>query len=973
MRRLFLYLLLLIPLVVIGGQVEEILRSVEPGDPSQKPLKLAIIWHHHQPLYKTPVEKDFFMPWVRAHGVNDYPFMADLVDRYLKEGKVTFNIVPSLILQIKDYLSGAIDEYMRLSYKPESELTDDEKRFIVDHFFDINPQFVNKYQRYRELMELKTSGKAFSDQDLLDLKVYWNLAWINIEYIEADPELRKLVQKGKNFTREDLEVVLKKHKELLSSILEKYGKLAKEGKIELITSAKYHPILPLLIDRGWIDDVRAQIEEGIRISRETFGVRPVGFWPPEEAVSHELVPILSELGVKWIVTDKSILQKSGVDTSDYRNLMMPYKVEASTGSVAVFFRDTDLSDRISFKYSQMDSIDAVKDFLNRLHELQKLNNSGDLILTVALDGENAWEHYPNNGNDFRKLLYEALSSDPFVELTTPGEYLERYGVRKKLPTLAKGSWAGGNLDTWIGEKEENEAWERLEKARSILMARRSQMDDESRRKALETLYAAEGSDWFWWYGDDQDAGNNEVLFDRQFKRMLIAIYELSGVPKEEIPPYLFVSNKKPAQPSYGSLKKVEYTLDGTLSTSEKKTSYYDDSFDGNRIKRVWVGRGDTGVYVAVELDTHADLLLGSDLRVELYMDSPHADIVNASTKYSDPESPTDLGFAPSHRLSVSLKTWKNRQRVSSYIAGSGEKWILTTSGAKASLDKVVEFEIPFDFLGIKTGEEFNLAVVAVEEKRDVDLCPDAGPVRVKIPRAVSGKVVAEFTDPEGDEYGPGSYTYPKDPAFEPFKGLFDVLKVRVLENEEAFVFQFWFGEMTNPWNAPKGFSHQLINIYLDTKPGGRTDTYHEGARVMFDPAHPWDYFVKAAGWPSYGQFFATSEGEEIPDAVIVEADPGEKLINVIVLKKHLQLTGEEFYSYFLIGSQDGYGPDNFRPVTREAGQWTLGGYPEDAGDYGTYVVDVVLPEGLDQRAVLSSYDVSRKRFPTVYPLKIPLK
>ncbi|MCD6252789.1 MAG: glycoside hydrolase family 57 [Thermotogae bacterium] len=975
MKRVLLLVLLSLSLSLplFAGQVDEILSLVEPGDPSLEPLKLAIIWHHHQPLYKTPLERNFFMPWVRAHGVNDYPYMADLVEKYLTRGKVTFNIVPSLILQIQDYLSGATDEYMRLSHKPEAVLTEQERRFILNHFFDINPQFVNKYPRYRELMEMKVSGREFSNQDLLDLKVYWNLAWINIEYIEADPALKALVKKAKNYTCQDLELVLQKHKEFLATVLGKYKKLAEEGKIELITSAKYHPILPLLIDKGWVEDAKGQISAGLEIARRTFGLQPVGFWPPEEAVSRELIPLLSELGMEWIVTDKVILQMSGVDTSDYTNVMIPYKAENNGKSVVVFFRDTDLSDRISFKYSQMSAEEAVKDFLSRVHELQRLNRSGDLILTVALDGENAWEHYPNNGNDFRKLFYEALSADPYVELTTPKEYIDRYGVKKTLATLAKGSWAGGSLDTWIGEKEENEAWNRLEKARQVVMEKLPQMDDRTKEKAIDSLYAAEGSDWFWWYGDDQDAGNNEILFDRQFKKLLIALYELAGISKNAVPSYLLVSNKKPVQPSSGSLKKVDYMLDGKLSIAESGAALYDDTHDGNRINRVWVGRGDTGAYVAVELDSPAKSLLGEDVRVELYLDSPHADIVNALTKYSDLKNPTDLGFAPSYRLSVSFKTWKTRRRVSAYRAGPGEKWILSTSGAKAAVGEIVEFEIPFDFIGIKTGEEFNVVVVVAEKKKDTDTCPNTGPVRVKIPKAVSGDVLAEFVDPEGDEYGPGTYTYPKDPAFEPFKGLFDVLKARVLENEEALVFQFWFGEMTNPWNAPKGFSHQIVNIYLDTKNGGRTDTYHKGARVQFDPKHPWDYFVKAAGWPSYGQLFATSEGEEIPGAIMVEADPGGRLINVIVLRKYLQIIGDEIYAYLLFGSQDGYGPDNFRPVTREAGQWTLGGYPEDAGDYGTYVVDVILPEGIDQREALSSYDAEKQQFPTVYPVKIRLK
>ncbi|MCD6105231.1 MAG: glycoside hydrolase family 13, partial [Thermosipho sp. (in: Bacteria)] len=145
-------------------------------------------------------------------------------------------------------------------------------------------------------------------------------------------------------------------------------------------------------------------------------------------------------------------------------------------------------------------------------------------------------------------------------------------------------------------------------------------------------------------------------------------------------------------------------------------------------------------------------------------------------------------------------------------------------------------------------------------------------------------------------------------------------------------------------------------------------TYNEGARVQFDEKHPWDYFIKVAGWPSYGQFFATNDGKEINDAVRVEADTGEKTINVIVYKKYLEVS-DEIYAYILVGSQDGYGPDNFRPVTPEPGQWTLGGYPKDSRDMAPYVVDIIVPEGYDQKAILSSY-VPDSKYATVLPVKI---
>ena len=255
----------------------------------------------------------------------------------------------------------------------------------------------------------------------------------------------------------------------------------------------------------------------------------------------------------------------------------------------------------------------------------------------------------------------------------------------------------------------------------------------------------------------------------------------------------------------------------------------------------------------------------------------------------------------------------------------------------------------------------------------MDYAPNSGPVRITLPKEIKAKILKIFKDPIGDEDGPGGYTYPKDQSFKPYKGLWDVTQVKVMESKDAYIFEFKFVEMTNPWNAPKGFSHQLINIYLDTKDGGSTQTYAEGARIQFSEKHPWDYFIRAAGWPTYGQFFATSDGQEIPEAVQVEADPAEKIVRVFVLKDKLEISKDNIYAYFIIGSQDGYGPDYFRPVTPQAQTWTLGGYPVDSKNFAPYVLDIIVPQGYDQHEILSSYDPEASKFATLIPVQIPIK
>jgi len=961
---------------------KSVLEKAFPADPSKQPLKVVLVWHQHQPLYKIPGTIDYEMPWVRAHAINDYPYMADLIDKYLTRGSVTVNLVPSLLLQLNDYLDkGAMDKYLRISF--ETELSPKDKQFIIDHFFDINPRFVSKSERYSELMKKKNRGEDFTEQDILDLKVLWNLYWINIEYIKADEELTALLNKDRGYSFDDLLYVINKQLEIMGTVIEKHKKLWESGKVELITSPFYHPILPILIEKGWKDDAFGQIQRGLEYFQQLFGRKPQGLWPSEQAVDNELVPMLKDSGINWIVTDKSILQMAGVDTGNYKNIMKPYRVTNGNSDLIVFFRDTDLSDRIGFKYSTMSAESAVEDFISRLHELQHLNDSGKAVITIALDGENAWEHYPNNGNDFRKLLYMTLSNDVNLELLTPSQYISKYGVEDTLNYLPTGSWVGGSLDTWIGEKEENEAWNRVAAAREAFLKVKDSLLPDQVKLALDALYTAEGSDWFWWYGLDQDAGNNEVLFDMAFKKALIQLYRAIGTPEEDIPSYLFVVNKKPAISTSGAIGVIKPKIDGIIEENEwDKAAYYKDTeissmaAEDDLIAGFHIGRDAANIYLAVELKRDPRTLIGEPLYLEVYTDLPGAEKINTTPRYPFKDEKDSFGFVLAKRFLVSFKSWKIRPgRLSNYNALGDGKWSVDPEFSSiensAAIEEVVEIKIPLDALGVKTGQEFNLAVSISNSKEKVllDYAPKSGPVHVQIPQAVTGKVVATFQDPKGDDYGFGSYKYPLNTAFEPYKGLWDIEWLKILENEQAVIFQLKFGEMTNPWNAPKGFSHQLINLYIDVKDGGRTDTYAEGARVSFSSEYPWDYFIKIAGWPSYGQLFATADGEEIPDVLQVEADPGEKIINVIVSKTALG-SFNQMALYVLSGSQDGYGPDNFRAVTPEPTEWTLGGYPLDAGDFAPFVLDIIVPEGVTQEEVLSSYDKNSEKFATLVPVII---
>ena len=488
---------------------------------------------------------------------------------------------------------------------------------------------------------------------------------------------------------------------------------------------------------------------------------------------------------------------------------------------------------------------------------------------------------------------------------------------------------------------------------------------------METIYAAEGSDWFWWYGSDEDSGGLDSFFDAQFKADLIRAYNLIGYKKLDIPQRLFIINKPAAQPNK-AIGFMKPSIDGKLTSEDEwsKAGMFIDkesnvmTNSNDVIKDVYVGRDNNSLYVRVDTNGKAIDFFKKDptFRIGVYTDKPDAKYTTAFPEDSD----SNLGFALSNQFMV--KTIFHRLKCYYKQADPNGKWGLAGFLKSFAVDNFLEISIPLTDIGVKAGQTFNMSIVAESHKKIVDTVPNSSVIKVMLPQVVSGKVVADFKDPVGDDNGPGYYTYPKDQAFKPFKGLFDIKEMKVLENSKDFIFQFTFVSMTNPWNAPKGFSHQIINLYIDDKAGGRTDTYHDGANVRFEKDHPWDYFIKVAGWPSYGQFIATADKQESNDTITVNSDPSQNIINVIVPREAIG-DPNEFYLYVLSGSQDGYGPDNFREVTKKASEWTLGGNP--GLTTAPLVLDTIVPQGYTQKKVLGSFN--KDHLATLVPLLIKTK
>ncbi|MBI2940395.1 MAG: hypothetical protein HYY04_08150 [Chloroflexi bacterium] len=539
-----------------------------------RPLHVAFIWHMHQPFYRDLLTGTYTLPWVRLHATKDYLHLGEILARHPTVHQ-TFNFVPSLIEQLVEYGNGAaLDEQLRLSLL--SRWSAEDKRRLLADFFAINAdRFVHRYPRYTRLLELRntlaregehTVGEGEDHDDDFDLlsRTYWrdlvawfNLAWIDPGHLSRDPDLKRLVEKGKGFTRDDLNLIVDKHRSACAAVVPLYRRLAASGQVELTTTPFYHPILPLLIDTAagraaspglplppvrfaQPDDAREHIRRAVAYHTSIFGDAPAGLWPAEGAVSQEAAQLIGDFpNFRWLATDEHLLARS-LATSfardgfgslyDPRPLYQPYRI-ANT-ELAVVFRDQVLSDRIGFVYQHWDSFAAAGDLVQRLEQMANLV-AGDpepYLATIILDGENCWEFYPNNGEDFLNHLFTLLAGNPRLQTVSVGEYLAAHPPRRALRTLATGSWIGANLETWIGEPEQNRAWELLALTRSRVAAwrgRRPAPDSAAIERVMRAMYVAEGSDWFWWYYSRNRFGG-EKTFDALFRRHLGAIYRLMG-------------------------------------------------------------------------------------------------------------------------------------------------------------------------------------------------------------------------------------------------------------------------------------------------------------------------------------------------------------------------------------------------------------------------------------------------------------
>jgi alpha-amylase/alpha-mannosidase (GH57 family) len=708
-------------------------------------VRLAFLWHMHQPLYRDPETGDFLLPWVRLHATRAYLDMAYMLERH-PAIRCTVNFTPVLLEQLAAMASGqAKDRFLDLSSRRAQDLSPEERQallrssFMIDWETCIKPlprywQLLQKRGRDLRYVDLAKVAATFSAQELTDLQVLFNLAWAGFAALEEEPVLSSLRAKGQGFTDEDRDAVLAAQRRIVASIAPRWRALAGKGAVELSTTPYYHPILPLVCDTdaaaralprvqlpprfSWPEDARWHVREALALHERTFGARPGGMWPAEGSVSPEALEVLASEGVRWAATDEGILFHSLPHAARLRTLYRPWRVAAGPGrEIAMLFRDRGLSDLIGFTYSRTGAPDAVSDFLSHLEAIgdawEDDGGEGPATVGVFLDGENPWEHFPSSGREFLELLYERLERHPTVRTAGVGEAVQAAG-EPVVERIHSGSWIESSYRIWMGHEEDRRAWTALGRARDAVA--RAERDGtasaEAVARAKRHLYAAEGSDWYWWYGDDFHT-DLALEFDGLFRALVVSACEAIGAP---LPIEALEPIKHAGAPAGAEQPIREPTLLLSPSIDGRETTFFEwqggglyqpgqhrgSMFGGAQAFRALRYGFDLGSFY-LRLDpaesAQRSAELAGALRVEVVSSDVHAS-VDFDVACDGVERPGRHKDAPLGRCAFA---------------------------------RVLELAVPFDGLGLRAGDRVAVAVRVLRGDVELERLPRFGYVAFSVP------------------------------------------------------------------------------------------------------------------------------------------------------------------------------------------------------------------------------------------------
>ncbi len=718
-----------------------------------KPLSVAFVWHMHQPYYKDDLTSTYLLPWVRLRCAKDYYKMPALLDNYPKV-RATFNLVPSLLAQIEDYgKEESVDLFLNLSKRDAKDLSAEERDFLL-RWMRESPRALRVQQspRYLELAS-RPIDASFTQADLRDLQIWFNLAWSDPVWMESDPRLAELKRKDRNFTEADKSILFQAQHERMQEIIPKYRELADRGQTELTFSPYYHPILPLIChvdsarssnpniqlpERHFShrEDAERQIDLGLGLFERLLGRRPKGMWPSEMAVGESVIGLAERAKIDWMISDEEVLVRSieGHFNRDDQ-LYSPKRVGREGSPVSMVFRDSQLSNVIGFDYQRMSSIDAARDLIGRLRRIRDVQGDREFLAVIALDGENAWEFYPRDGHDFLNALYTELETSPDIVTTTVSDFLAEHPPQQQLHHLHTGIWIGASLDTWIGDPEHNLAWDLLAETRDWLDEQSRQRPKESEQAAIawREILITEGSDWFWWFSRKHDSGMDPI-WDNQFRLHLRNVYKVMGV---RVPARLFQPIIKRAPTPERGLPEVHISPSSKSDPAWDQAGYYlvGSGFGAlhrpaGLVERVFYGNDDDKVYFRVDATRSAQDLESQHVEFWLYCSgAPAGDGQSDLTLPLPVSAMGDLGFEPAHVVRIVPRA----QGGNVFVARIVEPQTRAVTEATWDVKDPFFVAIPFRQLGKRPGDALEMALVVSRDGRDIEVVPPTGSLGLRVP------------------------------------------------------------------------------------------------------------------------------------------------------------------------------------------------------------------------------------------------
>lgn len=703
----------------------------------------------HQPVYE--VEGTYLMPWSRLHAIKDYLDMVLILEKFPKL-RLNIDIVPTLLDTIIEYTQGMDDIHSELTVSDVSKMTAEEKSFVLLNFF--SPKYetmIFKSDRYKELFQKRFSNDSckiedFDGQEISDLMALFNLVWIDPSHFARYPKLSELWEKQRNYTQDDRIEIIKIHRQIMSKIIPTYKKYLAEGRLEITASTYHHAILPILIDiKSTLKDVPTtselpktlnmkdsavyQIKTALNRLEEIFGKKPKGFWPPELCLCPKTLDLLAKEGIKWTISDERILSDSAGfkfirdfkgNLNDPYHLLKVYRYETKSAPIDIIFRDRSIPNLINFEYAGLNPKMAAGDLYEKIKNIQnKLLVSPDKshLLTIAQDGENCWENYENDGNDFLENFYSLLENDDSLETVLISDYIEADEHKKVLNKITLGSSIDKSFKYWIGDETKNKAWAYLKNTKDVFDS--APKNSENLEAARRELVIAQGSDWFWWYGEPNNSGQ-DFIFDYMFREHLKNVYTLLGY---EIPEYLNNSLiNKIEIPFKHPAKNISPKMDGLYTSDD---DWYNAGLislldgpvhrENKNVDKIKFGCDDENMYFRLHVNKAANDsgFINRINQFYIYIrnatNAGNRAYIRLISKTDNPYTILQEKFENELTLTL-IQDTLYPPRLSTCLHQN--MWTLANpEGVRLVYNDVVDLSIPFDTIGIDHGEtvEFFLA------------------------------------------------------------------------------------------------------------------------------------------------------------------------------------------------------------------------------------------------------------------------